>query len=180
MRPILLFIAHAGCLAAAGCSAPPAFSGTSSEFGSLHAFLQRELDDEPHDLQEPQYAAALVDLDADGRDEAVVYVQSWRSCGTGGCGFYVLARSGAGWRIVAETSLGWPPVRVLETRSNGWRDLGILVRGGGILPGYEALLAFDGRTYPYNPSVPPARPLRPGAPGRVLIPREPQFRPLLD
>jgi len=45
---------------------------------------------------------------------------------------------------------------MLNTKSNGWHDISVVVAGGGIA-GYEAILPFDGKTYPSNPSVPPAR-----------------------
>ena len=42
---------------------------------------------------------------------------------------------------------------MLSHRTNGWRDLSVLVAGGGIIPGYQAVLQFDGRAYPSNPSM---------------------------
>jgi hypothetical protein len=63
------------------------------------------------------------------------------------------------------------PVEVLKTRHHGWRDISVLVAGGGIRPGYRARLAFDGTRYPSNPSVSPARPLRTGEVGESLIDR---------
>jgi hypothetical protein len=61
-----------------------------------------------------------------------------------------------------------PPIRVLETRHQGWKDIGVTVSGGGAGPAYEAALAFDGRRYPSNPTTPPARPVK-DAPGVTLI-----------
>jgi hypothetical protein len=58
---------------------------------------------------------------------------------------------------------------VLETTTNGWRDISVRVAGGGIVPGYEAILPFNGKTYPGNPSVAPARRARGTSPGKVLI-----------
>lgn len=129
-------------------------------------------------MQDPRYAAAFLDLDGEGRNEAVVYLQDRHFCGTGGCGMQILTRRAEGWRVVSSTAIGWPPIRALETRSHGWRDLSVVVAGGGVIPGYEALLAFDGRTYPDNPSVPPARPLRRRPPGETLIQRDPHWRAL--
>jgi hypothetical protein len=59
---------------------------------------------------------------------------------------------------------------VLETSSHDWRDIGIYVSGGGTLIGYEAVVSFDGKKYPLNPTVPPGRPLKEHVPGRVVIP----------
>jgi len=63
------------------------------------------------------------------------------------------------------------PIRVLDTKSNGWHDLGVWVQGGGIQPGYEARLSFDGKEYPSNPTVPPARPLTANVSGRIVVPQ---------
>jgi len=62
-----------------------------------------------------------------------------------------------------------PPIRMLNGTSNGWHNLGVWVQGGGILPGYEAELRFDGKTYPNNPTVLPAQPAKKGLQGDVLI-----------
>ena len=59
---------------------------------------------------------------------------------------------------------------------NGWHTLGVAVAGGGILPGYQAELPFDGHAYPENPSVPPAS--RSKAKGSVLIPIDAATIPL--
>jgi hypothetical protein len=52
---------------------------------------------------------------------------------------------------------------------HGWHNLGVWVGGGGIQPGYEAELRFDGKKYPGNPSVPPARKTGKNASGTVVI-----------
>ena len=72
------------------------------------------------------------------------------------------------------------PIRVLNTRSHGWRDLGISQRElrGDHFARYEARLRFNGRTYPLNPSIPPAERLARPVPGRVLIADGARGRPL--
>jgi hypothetical protein len=61
-----------------------------------------------------------------------------------------------------------PPIRVLESRTRGWNDIIVFVAGGGSR-GSMALLAFNGRSYPDNPTVAPARRVRTSAHSRVLI-----------
>ena len=61
-----------------------------------------------------------------------------------------------GYREITDISVARPPVRVLPTTNNGWRDLGAMVAGGGIIQGYEARLRYDGHGYPNKPTVPPA------------------------
>ncbi|MFZ3201855.1 MAG: hypothetical protein WA175_11985 [Candidatus Acidiferrales bacterium] len=62
------------------------------------------------------------------------------------------------------------PIRVLATKSNGWYDISVRVQGGGIQPGYEAKLSFDGKTYDNNPSVSPAERLTQKLAGKTVIP----------
>jgi hypothetical protein len=116
-----------------------------------------------------RFIAAFANLGGSRLPEAVIYLRGRAWCGSGGCTLLILRRSGRTWKVITPVTIVQPPVRVLESTSNGWRDLAVQVRGGGIQPGYEALLPFDGRSYPRNPSVPPARPLTSEVPGSVLI-----------
>jgi len=81
----------------------------------------------------------------------------------------VLSSQDSDYRIISEVSITRPPIRVLNTRTNGWHDLGVVVQGGGILNAYESKLSFDGTSYPDNPTVPPAQPLKHTAAGKVVI-----------
>ena len=152
---------------------------------TLRAFLQREFREESDALgvsrgrgPDIRYAAAFVDLNGDGKQEAVVYLTGRDLCGSGGCDLYIYTPRRGSWREVTALSITRLPVRLLRGRTHGWRDISVFVAGGGILPGYDAQLKFNGRTYPTNPTVPPARPLRKGIPGQVLIGRQDKFLPL--
>ena len=127
-------------------------SPSSAQNKSLIEFLQT-LDKD----KTSQYVAYFCDLDGDGVPEAIVHLLSNEWCGSGGCNTVVLAQSGGSWRVVTNISITRLPIRVLADKSNGWRNLGVWVQGGGISRGYEAELRFDGRTYPTNPTVRPAR-----------------------
>ena len=84
---------------------------------------------------------------------------------------------GDGWRVVTRTSVTRTPVGVLTTSTNGWRDLAVSIGGGGAQAGWVRL-TYDGRTYPTNPTAPPATPLD-GAPDvTTLIASDPDARPL--
>jgi hypothetical protein len=155
-------------------AAAPAAAQPGSD-QSLHNFLQRHFASQADEDPDARYASARADLDGDGREEALVLMQARRWCGTGGCTMLVLTPVRGGWRIVTRMSVTSAPVRLLQTRSRGWRDLAVRVAGGGI-PARESVLRFNGRSYPANPStVPAARGRRP-APGRVLIPDSDQGR----
>ena len=116
-----------------------------------------------------RYAHAQVDLNQDGIDEIIVHLEGRWLCGSGGCPTLVLQQKADSYRLVAEISVTRLPIRVFMSTSNGWRNLGVQVRGGGVLEGYEALLCYDGRTYPSNPTVPPAVRFRGSTAAQVAI-----------
>lgn len=158
---LVLAIATAAASQAAAQTAPPP---------ALDAFVRAYAapDETPARGEiEPRYAFALVDLDGDGRREAVVRLMSHDWCGSGGCTMIVLAPVGRRYRLVSRTTITWAPIRALATRSHGWRDLAVSAAGGGLKPA-RARLRFDGKGYPLNPTVPPAIPMR-RAEGRLLI-----------
>lgn len=132
---------------------------------SLKGFL-RTLDDN----KATRYIAAFRDLNGDGMPEAIVYLMGKSWCGSGGCNTLILERNGSSWRIVTNIRITRRPIRVLTKKSHGWCSLGVWVQGGGIQPGYEAELLFNGKSYPRNPSVPPARRLEGNPEGKVVIP----------
>ncbi|HXJ39706.1 MAG TPA: lysozyme inhibitor LprI family protein [Bryobacteraceae bacterium] len=145
----------------------------SKEREALQEFLQHFDDDKT-----TRYSLAWIDLNEDGKSEALVHLVSNGWCGSGGCNTLVLAQDANSWRIVANITITRPPIRVLSARSNGWRDIGVWVRGGGVTTGYEAVLHFDGRTYPANPSAIPAPPVPEKAVGDVVIPANAQLLPM--
>jgi hypothetical protein len=122
-----------------------------------------------------RYEAAIADLNDDGRPEAIIYAMSDTTdpginefCGSGGCSLYIIAIEAHNYKVISNISLVNVPVSVLKTKSHGWHDLTVRVEGGGIIPGYVARLRFDGRSYPENPTVPPATRAA-GLAGRVMI-----------
>jgi hypothetical protein len=165
MAPLLVFV----CFLSPAAEQPQM---TPEESAKLKSFLRNYLQDsyKAGDTT-TRYFATLVDLTGDGGREAIIYFTDQHSCGSGGCTTLILAPRGSSYGVITAITIGWPPIRVLSTRKNGWRDLGIWVQGGGIQPGYEAELQFDGKTYPRNPSVPPAKPLIEKVTGKVVVPK---------
>jgi hypothetical protein len=90
----------------------------------------------------------------------------------------VLEPKRTSFRVVTETTITRLPIRVLATKLNGWHDISVRVQGGGIQPGYEARLSFDGKTYPSNPSVPPAQRVVGKIAGEVVVPLSAEGTPL--
>jgi hypothetical protein len=152
---------------------------SSSEVENLKKFL-RNFEGNPASAEErsTRYAAAFVDLKDDGQREAIVYFIGANWCGSGGCSCLILARDGSSYSVITQTSVTQLPIRVLSTKTNGWHDLAVGVAGGGIQPGYEARLRFDGSTYPSNPTVPPAQELRTKVEGKIVIPADATGTPL--
>ena len=158
--------------------ASPLAAQVSPAARSLHAFLQTSFADTRADYPDTTYVAAFADLNGDGREEALVPLYSGMFCGSGGCALYIYTPAGASWRQVAELTIVNAPVRLLATRTHGWRDLAVMVRGGGFARPGEARMTFDGRTYASNPSLAPV--VRRGTRGRVLIRDEDRGRPLFQ
>jgi hypothetical protein len=158
------------CLSTAGAA-----SAASRERPSDDAELKRYLGPAPKFnppagiSRDDTYQVGWVDLNGDGRLDALIRDNGPAFCGSGGCGLRVLERTLTGFRSRGWMTITQLPVEVLNTRHHGWRDISVFVAGGGIRPGYQASLAYDGRRYPGNPTVSPARPLRAGELGEVLI-----------
>lgn len=112
---------------------------------------------------EVRYHYNRVDLNGDKKPEVLVFVFGRGMCGTGGCGALIFRTRGRRYELLAEIGPARNPVIVSRHKRNGWNDLVMFVAGGGILPGYYAVLRSDGKTYPENPTVEPAQPLK----GRV-------------
>lgn len=146
-------------------------------YDELEAFLTKYVDDRGVARAQTRYAAAFIHLHRSGDPQVVVYLSGEAWCGSGGCTTLVLSKRAGAYQVISKTTITNLPIRVLDVESHGWRELGVVVRGGGIQPGYEAALAFDGVRYPLNPSVIPARRLK-GRQGRILISEDDMGRPL--
>ena len=144
-----------------------------SDEESIRKLFQTRDDD-----KSTQYLAAFRDLNGDGIPEAIVYLIGRQWCGSGGCPLFILQKRGDSWKTVTSTTITNPPIRVLDRKLNGWHSLGVWVQGGGIQPGYEAELRFNGKTYPRNPSVPPARRAAKNLAGEVVIKDADKPKPL--
>ncbi len=158
--------ASAFLIAAALAQAQQAVKSSSAE-QSLKTFLQNY---DHGDDKTARYFHAFVDLDGDGKKEAIVYLMNDAYCGSGGCRTLILKREGVSWKIIENITITRPPIRVLSSTSHGWHDISVRVQGGGIQPGYEARLSFNGKSYPGNPSVPPANRLSGKVEGEIVIP----------
>lgn len=90
-----------------------------------------------------RYSAAFVDLQGDGKRDAVVYLTGSAWCGSGGCTILILVPGSDSFKVIAKMPAVLPPISVLTGKSNGWHDI-CLVTGR---PLDEAVLSFNARTY---------------------------------
>jgi len=149
-RIILGLVAAGSAAASVLCAAPPAAAQTSLPADVARAIRKSYGDGEIRTFER------AVDLNGDGRPEIVVYVVGPMVCGTGGCNLLVFTPTGAGYRRVADISVARPPIRASPATSSGWRNLVVHIAGGGGASA-DVELAFDGRSYPHNPTVPGPR-----------------------
>lgn len=97
--------------------------------------------------ESPEYNHALVDLNSDGVDDAVVLMQGMEWCGSGGCTMLVLEGTDTGYSVISRSTVTREPIRMASTTADCWQDL--IVHSDGA----EKLLQFDGSGYPVNPSM---------------------------
>ena len=152
-----------------GCARGPSEPDVARLDRFLGAYFNASAGDDGDPPTRMTYLSAATDLNADNVDETLVYLTSRDFCGSGGCTLLILTPREDSYRVVTRTTMVRLPIRVLDATSNGWRNLSVTVQGGGIVEPYEAELAFDGDSYPTNPSMPPARRLQGATGGEVLI-----------
>ncbi len=105
------------------------------------------------------YRAGQIDLDDDGYNDALIYIGGRNWCGTGGCNLHMLRVTPAGIESLGRTTITWLPIGVLDSSSNGMRDIVVRVGGGGNENPGLRVLRFDGEKYPSNPTMPPTEPV---------------------
>lgn len=156
-------------LAGAVCGQPQ-YQPSAMRESSLRGFLRDFLKASSSSRNDrTRYSSAFVDLNDDGKPEAIVYLAGRTWCGTGGCTTLVLSSTKSSFKLVSKIAVTRPPIRVLDTKSKGWHDLSVRVQGGGVQADYEAKLSFDGETYPSNPSLPSCQRLVKKVAGQVVV-----------
>lgn len=127
--------------------------GAEPQEQALTAFLRHYLD--LHDQAfngSTRYSVAFGRLSDEAQD-AFVYVSGRGWCGSGGCTALILEKKQASYRVLDKIPLARLPITVLPSKSKGWHDLAMWVRGGGVTPGYVAVFKFDGREYRLAPTA---------------------------
>ena len=125
-----------------------------------------------------RYFAASVSLRDDTTLQVIVYLTNDGWCGSVGCTALILEPKDFDFRVVTKITATRLPIRLLSTKTNGWHDLAVHVQGGGVEQAYEVKLSFDGKSYPLDPSVPPAQPVTTEIAGEVIVPTSATGEPL--
>jgi hypothetical protein len=110
----------------------------------------------PKDNEAARYSIAPVSLH--GQDHHFFVYLTGPFCGSGGCTGLLLGQTASSFKVIDRFTLVQLPIKILQSKSNGWNDIAMPVHGGGILPGHIAWLRFNGRKYPSNPSLAPTLP----------------------
>lgn len=163
-------------LIAAALILPGTAVAQPSRDAALHAFLRERFAEDRTSNPDTRYAHGWADVNADGRPEAFVYIMSGNYCGSGGCDLFIYTPEQGSFYQMARTSVTQTPVRVLNSRTRGWRDIAVGVSGGGTRA-RAVLLTHQGGTYPGNPTT-DGRTLQRIPPGQVVIGADPPTRPL--
>lgn len=143
---------------------PAGRSHAVTSIDGLKKFLQAHVRKLNRDIDNTtSFSYAFVDLNGDGKDEAIVHMTGRSWCGTGGCNTYILTPYGGTYRFVARIPATRTPIRVLDKTSYGWHSVSTVVRDDATRT-YEGELRFNGQKYPLE-----ERPLIRRVPGRVVI-----------
>jgi hypothetical protein len=105
---------------------------------------------EQGDNSRPDVRTFSFDLDDDRRSDAIVLLTGTDWCGSGGCNMLIFKGTETGFSFVSESTITKEPVAVLPEVKYGWHTL--IVMSGGV---GNVLMQFNGRKYPFNPSVQP-------------------------
>lgn len=117
-----------------------------------------------------EYYDAFADLNEDNKIDAVVYLKGRKFCGSGGCTLLIISRlSEESWKLISRIPITRPPICMLATKSRGWHDISVWLQGGGIAPGSEGTIKFDGKSYNLQPAVAPDAEERKSPISKILI-----------
>lgn len=100
---------------------------------------------------------ANVDLNGDGRDEAIVMIHSGPYCGAGDvCNFWMFEQKPSGWRQINGNDDAADTLYLLPGSTQGYRNIGIRGHCGAEV--CDFLLAYNGRNYQWvnDPTPQPA------------------------
>lgn len=122
-------------------------SATPALAGNVPA-LENEIKAWAEESAIPSYKRAFVDLNDDGRDDAVVLVADTKYCGSGGWSLVIFQGVAGGFKVVSSAIKSREPVFLLPERNKGWHTVSVSVARGGTAGPGQVMMRFDGREYP--------------------------------
>ncbi|PSW62136.1 hypothetical protein C0W54_07335 [Photobacterium kishitanii] len=111
--------------------------------------LNKSVSEATHETK-PLFDVGYSDLNGDGLKDALVLLNGSNWCGSGGCTFMVFENLGTRYKLISQSSITSPPISVAKSETNGWKNLIVWAGDTGFV-----LMKFNGKTYPYNPSLEP-------------------------
>jgi hypothetical protein len=103
---------------------------------------------------ESQYDFAGVDLNGDGKSEALVLFSGEDWCVRTGCSLVVFQEEATGYKVISHVTSAKSPVLIGPESNFGWRDVMVSTGGGGA-PVRTVRLGFNGKGYPLNALLQP-------------------------
>ncbi|MBC2852473.1 MULTISPECIES: hypothetical protein [Cetobacterium] len=97
------------------------------------------------------YSYVKIDLNSDSVPEYFVYAYGPMLSGSGGGSALIL---NSDYKEISRFTLVQTPIIINNHRTKNWKDIIMTVSGGGATPA-TAIMKFDGKTYPLNPSLQP-------------------------
>ena len=106
------------------------------------------------ELQEvPAHRHAFVDLDGDGAEDLLAFLDDPNWCTDGACTLLVFRREAGDDVLVAEIAPVRTPIAVGAQSPGSWRDILVTVGGAEGVPQGTVALQRDGIGYPDDPTV---------------------------
>ena len=130
----------------ASTAAGPALAGDEA---SVRDHLKGSLEE----TETTRVNIGFADLNGDGNDEALVYLLGPYWCGSGGCNVLVLTPEGGSWKEIGNTTVSSLPVGVLDTETDGWKDLAVSF--GSAIESGIGQIKWEGDAYDRNPTTAP-------------------------
>ncbi len=104
--------------------------------------------DQDATFKEFSYLTSRLDLNMDGKQDAIVWIND--ICGTSGCPFYFYKKTKNGFSRIFDES-AWTPIILINRHINGWKTIAYQIAGGGVEP-YFVMVEFDGLYYRFKSS----------------------------
>ncbi len=157
MRNALFLLILCALAAATIAAEPPGLREAIAKHDELRAEKSRRLHGAhipPVDPASYEFDFALVDLNGDGIPDAIVLFTGPGNCGSEGCTLEILRGTKRGFEFISRSTISREPIQILAEKHFGWHSFTVSVSGGGAKP-CNALMRFNDRIYPPNPSTAP-------------------------